>query len=314
MTFFHTGMLTIHRREHLLLLSLLLLGQLFLSNSALSSGLLIVYPDVKAPYKKIYQDIIKGIDQSYPGITTKVELASNSEGLRLTDSIKQYQPDVVITLGRRSLEKARLLEPAVAIVAGAITQSSKPVLGVSMTPDSEVLLANLFTIAPTVKRVYVVASIKRRAHLQHAETYLTKRGKHLIIEEAATLQQAADKYLKIINHAAENDAIWLMRGANLNDPSILMLILEAAWKKKIVVFSSNPSHVKRGALFSVFPDNYKLGGSLANIAQQYERLHSAPNYGLVPLRHLHIIINKRTSKHLGIMPNNISGLQVHRLL
>ncbi|RLA41261.1 MAG: hypothetical protein DRQ64_02715 [Gammaproteobacteria bacterium] len=314
MPFSYTGRLTINRRMRLLFLPLLLLGQLLLSSNALSSGLLIVYPSVKAPYNKIYQDIIKGIDRSYPGITEQFELIPNNGSHVLIEKIKQYQPDVVVTLGKRSLEKVRLLESSVPIVAGAITRVKKPVLGISMTPDSEIILSNLLTIAPFVKRVYVVTNSEQRARLQRAETYLAQQGKTLLIEEAASIQQAADKYLKIINQASDNDAIWLMRSARLNDPSILMLVLEAAWKKKIVVFSSNPTHVKRGALFSVYPNNEKMGDALAEMAQQHEQLLSAPDFDLTPLRNLHIIMNERTSKHLGIMPNSISGLTIHRLL
>ena len=307
----------IYQRGFPSLIALLLLGQIFLPCNALSSGLLIVYPNVKAPYDKIYKDIIKGINRSYPGITKQFKLIPNNGSKVLIEKIKQYQPDVMVTLGKLSLEKVRLLEPSMPIVAGAITRTKKPVLGISMTPDSEIILSNLLTIAPFVKRVYVVTNSEnseRRTQLQRAETYMSEQGKIFLIEEATSIQQAADKYLKIINQASSNDAIWLIRSAKLNDPSLLMLVLEAAWKKKIVVFSSNPTHVKRGALFSVYPNNEKMGVALAEMARKQEQLLNAHDFDLSPLRDLHIIMNERTSKHLGITPNNISGLNVHRLL
>lgn len=247
-------------------------------------------------------------------MTHQLKLIPNNGSEVLIEKIKQHQPDVMVTLGKRSLEKVRLLEPSVPIVAGAITRAKKPVKGISMTPDSEIILSNLLIIAPFVKRVYAVTNSEQRAQLQRAETYLAQQGKSLLIEEAASIQQAADKYLKIINQASSNDAIWLMRSAKLNDPSILMLILEAAWKKKIVVFSSNPTHVKRGALFSAYPNNEKMGVALAEMAKKHEQLLSTSGVDLTPLRNLHIIMNERTSKHLGIIPNNISGLNIHRLL
>jgi len=296
------------------LLVLTLIGQLFLPCNALSSGLLVVYPTVKAPYNKIYQDIIKGIRESYPGTTQKIELTSNDKNEVLRKGVKKYQPDIFITLGKKSLNEVSQLKLPVPIVAGAITKTEQPVSGVSMTPDPEVLLSNLLTMAPFVDNIYVVADFNRRDQLKRAEAYLERQGKTLQREEAESLQQAADKYLNIITQATNNDAIWLMRGANLNDPSILMLILEAAWKKKIVVFSSNPSHVKRGALFSVYPDNEKMGRALAEIAQQHEKQNNSPSTGLAPLKNVHLIVNKRTSKHLGIIPNSIRGLNVYRLL
>ena len=314
MRFFNTIRLISLQRMRLLLLTLLLPGQLFLPCSALSSGLLIVYPKVKAPYSKIYEDIIKGINENYPGLIQELQLPSNDENNVLTEQIKRYKPDVVMTLGKRSLKKMRQLTSPIPIVAGAITKTEEAVSGVSMSLDAEVLLSHLLEMAPFVKRVYVVSDLQRQAQLEGAEAYLSERGKVLKIEEVESIQEAADRYLKIIHQASAEDAIWLTRGASLNDPSILMLVLEAAWKKKIVVFSSNPSHVKRGALFSLYPDNEKMGRALARIAQQQELEPIPDNAGLTPLRSVHLIVNKRTSKHLGIMPNNISGLTIHRLL
>ncbi len=302
----------IFQRKNSLLIAVLMLVQIVLPCNALSSGLLIVYPKVKAPYSKIYRDIIKGIDKNYTGITKQLEILPDNSTHTLTEKIEQDRPDVLVTLGRHSLKKVRQLKLPIPIVAGAITKTEGIIPGVSMTPDSEIILSHLFTIAPFVRRVYVVTDGSRQAQLARAEAYLADRNKILQAEEVLSVQQAADKYLKIVSKASFSDAIWLMRGASLNDPSILMLILEAAWKKRIVVFSSNPSHVKRGALFSVYPDNEKMGGALAEMAQQ--EFPSEHNTGLVPLIFLHLIVNKRTSKHFGINPNNISGLNVHKLL
>lgn len=311
---FYTEIITSCRRLRCCLLGSLLFGQIFLPCNAFSSGLLIVYPRVKAPYNKIYQDIIKGIENTYPGTTQRIELMANPKNNGILKKIIEYQPDVLVTLGKKSLAQVRLLKPDIPIVAGAITKTRESVIGVSMIPDSEVILSKLLLITPYVERVYVVTNSDRQSQLQRADDYLTRQGKTLHVEQATSVQQAADNYLKIINQASENDAIWLMRGTALNDPSILMMVLKAAWNKKIVVFSSNPTHVKRGALFSVYPNNEKMGGTLAELAQRQEQEHTTDTTGLRPLRNVHLIVNKRTSKHLGIMPNSISGLNIHRLL
>ena len=314
MHFFKINRITGLQRVRLLLFTLLLSVQLLLPGKALSSGLLIVYPKVKAPYHKIYEDIIKGINENYPGKSQELQLPANSESNMLAESLKRYEPDVLVTLGRHALNKVCQLSSPPPIVAGAITKTEEVVSGVSMSPDPEVILSHLVEMAPFVKRVYVVADLEHQAQLEGAATYLSQQGKILQIETAESVQEAATKYLKIIHQASAENAIWLMRSASLNDPSLLMLILEAAWKKKIVVFSSNPSHVKRGALFSLYPDNEKMGHTLAKIAQQLERKLIPAGTGLTPLRSVHLIVNKRTSKHLGIMPNKISGLTIHRLL
>ncbi len=314
MRFLKISRLTGLQQLRLLLLALLLPGQLLLPSDAWSSGLLIVYPKVKAPFNKIYEDIIKGINESYPGISRGLQLPAKNERKILEEEIKRHQPRVLVTLGKRSLQTARQLATPIPIVAGAITKTEVAVPGVSMSPDPELILSHLLDIAPFVKRVYVVADLERQTQLADAAAFLSEHGRVLQIEEAKSVQEAANKYLKIIQQASEANAIWLMRSTSLNDPSLLMLVLEAAWKKKIVIFSSNPSHVKRGALFSLYPDNEKMGRTLATIAQQHELELIPADTDLAPLRSVHLIVNKRTSKHLGIIPNNISGLTIHRLL
>jgi len=314
MRFFYRDIQTTNGRGRIFWPALLLFGQLLMPCNALASGLLIIYPSVKAPYNKIYRDIIKGIEKSYPGSIKKFRIEASNNSNILNQEIKQYQPDVLLTLGKLSLDKVRQLDSNVPIVAGAITNTKTPIAGVSMTPDSEVLLSNLLTIAPFIKRVFVVANTGRHQQLARAKAFLARRGKILQSAEVTSVQQAADKYLKIINQASPFDAIWLMRGAHLNDPSVLMLVMEAAWKKKIVVFSSNPTHVKRGVLFSVYPDNFRMGGTLGEIARHHDKLLTTPSTHLSPLKNVHLIVNERTSKHLGIMPNDIGGLHIHRLL
>ncbi len=312
--FFDVTKFTSLQGVRLLWLTLFLPGQLFLPCNALASGLFIIYPKVKAPYNKIYKDIIKGINENYPGKTQKFELPHNGDNNDLTEQIEQHQPDVLVALGKGSLKKAQQLASPIPIVVGAITKTEEAIAGVSMSPSAEVVLSHLLGMAPFVKQVHVVSDHQRQTQLDGAEAFLLERGKALKVEQVKSVQEAADRYLKIIHKASTEDAIWLMRGGSLNDPSILMLVLEAAWKKKIIVFSSNPSHVKRGALFSLYPDNRKMGGTLAEIAQQHELKLISPSAGLAPLKSVHLIVNKRTSKHLGIMLNDISGLTIHRLL
>ena len=90
------------RRGSSLLVALLLLGQIFLPCNALSSGLLIIYPNVKAPYNKIYKEIIKGIEKDYEGLTNQLKIMPNNSDQILTKKIDQYEPDVLQALAKKS--------------------------------------------------------------------------------------------------------------------------------------------------------------------------------------------------------------------
>ena len=86
----------------------------------------------------------------------------------------------------------------------------------------------------------------------------------------------------------------------MNDRVILPMILEQAWEKQVVVFSSNPSHVNKGALFALYPDNEGMGRTLGALADNILAKKRPASPGLLPLRDLLTATNLRTAEHLGI--------------
>jgi putative ABC transport system substrate-binding protein len=75
-------------------------------------------------------------------------------------------------------------------------------------------------------------------------------------------------------------------------------LLDAAWSKNLIVFSSNPMHVKHGALFAVYPDNKNMGASLGQLANDV--LEGSAETGMKTLKDTLLAVNERTSNHLGI--------------
>jgi len=119
---------------------------------------------------------------------------------------------------------------------------------------------------------------------------------------AGSIQAAAQVWHQaIVNHEELPYAIWLLNDHMVVDGrAILPMILKESWERKIIAFSSNPSTVKRGVLFSLYPDNYNMGRSLARLALQ--RLQS-PDYPvtLMPTDDVLVAFNTRTAEHLGIV-------------
>ncbi|MGE0371734.1 MAG: ABC transporter substrate binding protein, partial [Gammaproteobacteria bacterium] len=122
---------------------------------------------------------------------------------------------------------------------------------------------------------------------------------------AENLQEAANKYREILkNQLSDSDALWLPQdSAVLDEQAILPMILKEAWDRRLIVFSSNPSFVKKGVLFALYPDNYNMGRSLGAMAKRLQ----TPGYRDDPaaqkiesLRDLLIAFNVRTAAHLDI--------------
>lgn len=269
-------------------------------NPAFSSGLVVLYPEVRQPYAKIYEDIISGIEETYQSTTNAIAVTPGQSMDYYRTSVEQFDPDTIIALGQPSLKLIEEMNIDVPLVAGAITHTDAKVHGISMVPDVRVIIDKLLLLDSNVQIVHLVINANnRKKRLQDANAYATSKGINLVVHDVSTVQAAASEYRSILGEIENGDAIWLMRDKALNDSALLSQVLETAWKKKVIVFSSNPTHVKRGALFAIYPNNQKLGLSLGLLAAQSETGDDKPA-AMTPLRDVYAIVNGRTSRHLGI--------------
>jgi putative ABC transport system substrate-binding protein len=72
-----------------------------------------------------------------------------------------------------------------------------------------------------------------------------------------------------------------------------------SWNRKLVVFSSSFADVKRGVLFSLYPDNKAMGQQLGRLLEQRQQNQSAPAT-IYPVEDLLTAVNLRTAEHLGL--------------
>jgi len=76
------------------------------------------------------------------------------------------------------------------------------------------------------------------------------------------------------------------------------------------VFSSSFGHVRRGVLFSLYPNNVGLGRHLAGSALGFLASGEHGARGWMPLREVLMAINLRTAKHLGLNPSRQQGFDL----
>ncbi|PIY05607.1 MAG: hypothetical protein COZ20_02995, partial [Gallionellales bacterium CG_4_10_14_3_um_filter_54_96] len=109
---------------------------------------------------------------------------------------------------------------------------------------------------------------------------------------------ATNAYRKILGDAnSSRDALWLPQDSTtVEEGTILPMVLQASWDRNLAVFSSSFGHVKRGALFSLYPDNVELGRQLAGYALGLQAGNKPP--GMLPLRAVLMAVNLRMARHL----------------
>jgi putative ABC transport system substrate-binding protein len=291
---------------------LLILTALAVTSPAWAAGkdmIAVIYPDIGAPYREIFERIIEGIEDKVGTKVANYPVNDDTDITQLNASLLRQNIKVVIALGRQGMKTATTLNKSIEVVVGGvltvpeIEARGQPVI--SLSPDPALLFARIKTLMPSVKRVFVVYDPGFNGWLMKlAKEAARAQGLELVAYEALDVHSAVRFYQKIFSDAdGQDDVLWLPQDpTTVEDSSILPMVLQESWNKGIAVFSSNFSYVRRGVLFSLYPDNVALGKSLAGLAQDILILGGYGRRGMMPLRDVKSAVNLRTAKHLGINP------------
>jgi putative tryptophan/tyrosine transport system substrate-binding protein len=267
----------------------------------------VIYPDIGPPYRGIFEEMINGVEDKVGEQVAIYAVNPGSDIGALKSSLLHQNTRVVIALGQQGMKTAMGLSNDFKVVAGGVLSVPESQAGgqpvVSLTPDPALLLARMKSIMPAVKRVFVVYDPAVSDWLiKLAKASAHDQGLELVAYQASNLRSAVKFYQQIFSEAdGDSDALWLPQDATtVEDSSILPLVLQESWNQSIPVFSSNFSYVRRGILFSLYPDNVALGASLARLAQGILLSGDYANRGMTPLRDVKSAVNLRTAKHLGL--------------
>jgi len=270
-------------------------------------SLAVVYPELGEPFRQVFASILAGIEDRLGGSVASFAMASNANPAQVADDIRKRDLQVLIGLGRGGMRIASALAGEMAVMVGCVVSvqeaeaRSFPVH--TLAPDPALMLGRLKRLRPGARRVHLVYDPRVNAWLAKlARDAARAEGLELAAQEATDQAEALRAYTHLLGAAdPARDALWLPQDqTTVDDNAVLPLVLREGWNRNIAVFSSHVAHVRRGALFSLYPDNRELGRSLASSAQ---RLAAAPRSavaGVMPLRQALAAINVRTAAHLGI--------------
>lgn len=269
---------------------------------AQSMTVAVLYPEVTGSYTQVFESIIQGVGQASGVHVVSMEVPGSAEPEAVEAWLNKEGADAIIALGQRGYTLAKALGTERPVVVGATLISPNGLTGISLAAHPDQFFRRLGRLTPPVKRVFIVYSEKNNGWLiPIARASAERHGVKLLARPAADARVAVRQYKQILTEVEDlQDAIWLPLDNVAPDKTILPMVLEAAWNKRLVVFSNNPSHVQKGALFSLFPDHLGMGRRLAEMALGL--LESRDNNpGVVPLSDLKLAVNLRTASHLGML-------------
>jgi putative ABC transport system substrate-binding protein len=268
----------------------------------------VVYPDIREPYRDIFLRIIKGIEEAVQAPVKQYAIKEEDGLASLRDELAEEPVNAIVALGRVGLGAAEALRSEVPVVIGAVllppAQSTSHYTGITLRPDPDVLFGWLKRITPQIKRITIIYNrqVYDESSIGQAREAAKAHGFVLNALPAQNLRESAALYRNVLNEINDgSDALWLPQDdSTLDDNTLLPVILKDAWEKNLVVFSSNPEHVKKGVLFSLYPDNFGLGRSLGEMALKQMQDPHPKTTGIMPLKDLLIAVNLRTAEHLGL--------------
>jgi putative ABC transport system substrate-binding protein len=267
----------------------------------------VLYPDLNDPYRKVFLEIIRGIETELQQPVKAYLLRSDLTPEAMAKQLKQDRIDVAIALGRAGYVAAKAISGNLPVVIGAVLvapgKDEEGLSGISLTPDPAILFTRLRELVPQAREVTVIYDPGRKGEeIARARDAAKIQGLAFNALPAADLKLSAALYHKLLMDIKNGAvAIWLPQdSAAMDEQALLPLLLREAWDKSFVVFSSNLDHVRKGALFSLYPDNAGMGRSLAAMARS--RLQPQPSRGttIEPLRDVLMAVNLRTAEHLGL--------------
>ncbi len=267
----------------------------------------VLYPEIREPYRSVFLNMGRGIEEAAAGHQVVYRALSRDDG---TDAIRAWveeaSVDVVVALGNRAHRAAVPLRADVPVLVGAVLASpalqEMDAVGVALDPHPEALFAALRRFAPGVRTVHVVLSQRRTAWLlPFAREAAREHGLRLRAHVVADLTESAGMFEAIMERIdSRRDAVWLVQDPTVVDSgAVLPYVLREAWRRDLVVFSSNPEHVKRGALFGAFPDHVAAGRRLGALASALADGRNG-RLRLEPLAGVRFAFNTRTADHLGL--------------
>ncbi len=265
----------------------------------------VVLPSTSEPYRSALNEMVKGIE-SNANMPVKRHLFSAEESELNEERWSQISHcSSIIGLGRKGMSLIEQLVDRQTIVVGAVfiqPEQLYPFPIISFVPAPNKLFERLHHFMPDIKKIHVVYNERSsRGLIKMAEASADQLGFELSSYQVTGLRSASIAYKNLMRKLnPQNEALWLLQDRSIIDTkSVLPKILSVAWRRRVLVFSSQPAFVKNGVLFSVYADNEALGRRLMDQVHKC-RIHRCSDTKVMALEDLFTAVNRKAAARLGI--------------
>lgn len=259
----------------------------------------ILYPTVSKQYSGMFERLIDGIT-SIPGFHFNTfRINANTSAAAVKQWSKKHKIAGYIALGQSTYKLLETMKTDLPLIAGGMVATPPGITGISLSGDPEVFFRQLQLLNPDITRIFFVYSKKNNGWLiPRARKVSQKYDIEFVPLQVRNVKQATLQYNIVLQSVRpRTDAIWIPLDNVAPIDILLPEILQVSWNKHITVFSNNILHARRGALFALYPDQYKQGRRLVALLHRHlNRKHKRAE--LYPSVDLKTAVNVRTATHL----------------
>lgn len=292
---------TLHRIWRLgqsVILCVIFVGLATQSSADIKTSILV--PESSGAAKKIYDEVINGVASHTELDISIIRLTGDTTPADIVTQVKNNASELVISIGNKGYKLVKGQDLGMVVVAGGISGKPNGIPTLSLTGDPEPTFRELKALAPHITDLRLVYHEETNGWwYQRAKSIGQKYGIEVIGYKAKDLKTGVKLYEQLLKEAKPKEsAVWIPLRSIVPSKTILPLLLEQAWKKKLSVISNNPSHTKLGSLIALYPDHGEMGSQLAEFAIAHYQGNNAPK--IVGTTTLRIALNSRTSSHIGL--------------
>jgi len=232
-----------------------------------------------------YTEVIAGIEH----INRHVQrIESTGDNNNLSAILDGSHSTRVIALGKGIAETIYRTHYRERTLAGLVYFNRDQYSGVGLAIDNRALVEDLARLLPSIKKFFVVQQSNFQT-IDYVPSNL-KSSAVMEVREGVDALETIRVLGRLLDEATPSDAIFIP--ANL-PKNILYEVTKVAWDKKIILLSTNLSHLENGALMAVFPDYFALGEQLGRLVES-----SGPVYENIKV--IKYALNRRVAQHLAI--------------
>lgn len=247
---------------------------------------------VRHPGVWTYEEVI---DEFRGLVRASVRLvgARPGEGEALRAWLRRYRPRVVVAVGQAAYDEVQAIRaPLVSVLALNRPPAAKDA-AVSLTIPTTDALAAFRAARPDIGRIGALAGPRAVPMLAAAQAEATLLGFELVVETAASPEQAISR-LHVLGQRCQG--IWIIPDLQVLSPQVLQYALMVQFRSRLPVLGATRRHTRQGTLFALDHDPEDLGRQAALFANQLlagERPQPAPLPGKLSL-------NLTTAQRIGV--------------